>query len=367
LPEIWVPFGSVEALVTIQAENLGSVVQPDPEKSDGETERFSSLVKEAKSLFVCDTAPTTIEFLKDITKGIGSLPDLRVMASAPKRVESSVPELKGRIATLPPPLPSAQGEGPTVAPARGEPGTKVFLGTGRPDPVFGLVDTKVAACLNWVSQSHSESAKARKDMEPSPFSRTESYDRMMDLAEQINEGTFLTVLSRGGKVRTVMQDAPFDAIKNGFLGASVSPAKALIVGLGGSGFDDTLSSALRGVWGPLSALRRAGALLLVAECSEGLGAPALEMVATGRISGEVGKKRERYVEGLEEVFYLNKLTQEYDVLLLSGLPEVYSKSKLGLTTARGSGEAVGRLLNKAGRAGKVNVVTRACECRVESA
>jgi nickel-dependent lactate racemase len=163
-----------------------------------------------------------------------------------------------------------------------------------------------------------------------------------------------------------MEDAPFDAIKNGFAEASVSPAKALVVGPGGKGFDDSLSSSLRGIWSALPGVRKAGAVLLVAECSEGLGSPALEMVATGRISGEPGKRREKYVEGLEEVFYLNKLMEEYDVLLLSGLPEVYAKSKLGLTTARGSGEAVGRLLNKVGRTGKVNVVPRACESRIAS-
>ena len=366
MPEIWVPFGSVEALVTIQAENLGAVVQTEPEKGNGEIERYSQLVGNASALYICDSAPTTIELLHDLAPGIGAASNLKVMSAAPKRVESSVSELKGKVTTLPPPMPAAQGEGTAFAQPLIEPGAKVFLGTGRPDPLFGLVDAKVAACLNWVSQSHGEAARARKDMEPTPFSKTESYDRMEELAREIKEATFLTVVPRGGKVRSVMEDAPFDAIKNGFVEASVSPAKALVVGPGGKGFDDTLSSSLRGVWSALPAVRKAGALLLIAECSEGLGSPALEMVATGRISGEPGKRREKYVEGLEEVFYLNSLIQEYDVLLLSGLPEVYAKSKLGLTTARGSGEAVGRLLNKVGRTGKVNVVPRACECRIAS-
>ena len=107
--------------------------------------------------------------------------------------------------------------------------------------------------------------------------------------------------------------------------------------------------------------------MLMAECSEGLGSTALDMASTGRLAGgEGGRRRETYVDGMEDVFYLTKLRDEYDVLLLSGLPEVYAKSKLGLTTARGAGEAVGRLLNKLGRSGKMNVITRAAECRISS-
>ena len=85
------------------------------------------------------------------------------------------------------------------------------------------------------------------------------------------------------------------------------------------------------------------------------------------MSAEGGRRREKYVPGIEEVYYLNKLKEDYEVLLLSGLPEIFAKNGMGLTTARGSGEAVGRLLNRLGRTAKVNIVTRAAECRVRSA
>jgi len=97
----------------------------------------------------------------------------------------------------------------------------------------------------------------------------------------------------------------------------------------------------------------------------------LEMLVEGRISEEAARRaavagggRERYVDGIEELAYLDRLKANYDVLLLSGLPEVYSRSKLGLGSARGSAEALGKLLNKLGRSTKVNVVTRASEVRV---
>ena len=356
----------METLVTVQAENLGAVVDPQAEKGVIETERMLEAMKRASALFICDASPTTAELLRELAPGFTSAAPLKIFSAAPKRIEYAVPELKGRVTTLPPPI-SPGDTGTVLAQELTERGTKLFIGTARPDPMFGIVDAKVEACLNWVAHSHRKAAEARKEMEPSPFEKTKSREAMDDIAEEIAEASFVDVVPRGGKVRTVMVDAPFDAVKNGFLSVGVQPARAIVLGTGGRGYDDTLSSAIRTIWSALPGVRKSGSVVLMAECSEGLGSTALDMAATGRLSGEGGRRREIYVDGLEDVFYLSKLSDEYDVLLLSGLPEVYAKSKLGLATARGSGEAVGRLLNKLGRSGKMNVVTRAAECRFESA
>jgi hypothetical protein len=366
LPEIWLPYGRVESLVTVQAENLGAVVQPEPEKATVDAERYVQAVREAKSLFICDSAPSTFELVRDLLPAVTASTDLKLYSAAPKRLEGEIADLKGKVATLPPPLSSSEEGAVFYAPELTSDAPKVFVGTARPDPLFGIVDARVLACLSWVERAHSIAAQARTDMEPTPFVMTESYEKTHELAEKVPAATFLTVVPRGGKVRSVMENAPFDAVKNGFFEATAQPAKGLIVGAGGWGHDDTLSSAVRGIWGALLAARRTGTVLVVAECAAGLGSPALEMLATGRLGGDVGKRKEKYVDGLEEIFYLNKLKEDFDVLLLCGLPEVYAKSKLGLNTAKGSGEGVGRLLNKVGRSGKVNVVARGPECRIVS-
>jgi hypothetical protein len=365
MPELWIPYGPVETLVTVQAENLGTVVETRAEGESAPQESHGGLLGGVNSLFICDTAPSTLELLRELVPVITSAQGLRILCAIPKRVESGLPELRGRVSTLPPPIATATDE-LTFAHELGEAGSKLFVGTSRPDPLFGLADTKVQASLNWIANSHSAAAQERKEMEPSPFSKTSSYSKIEELVESIHDARYATVVPRGGRLRSVLVDAPFDAIKNLYATSEVQPSKGMIVGAGGVGYDETLSMALREVWTALPGLRKSGSLLLVAECSEGLGSPALEMLATGRWTGDAERKRGRYVEGLEEISYLNRLKEDYDVLLLSALPEVYAKSKLGLSTARGSGEAVGRLLNKAGRTARINVVGRASECRLAS-
>ena len=366
MPEIWIPYGSVETLITIQAENLGALAESSAEGGAVDVGRANELAKAASSLFICDAAPATLELLRSMAPALAEAPSLKLLSSSPKRVELAVPELKGKVTTLPPPIPPVEGEDPVYAPETMGPGAKLFLGSAKPDPLFGVLDARAQACLNWVARSHGIAARAQKSMEPEPFQKTEAFVAMQRLAEGIPESKYLTIVPSGGKPRVVLEDAPFDAVKNSFAKTSVSQSRGMVVGAGGRGYDDTLSSALRGVWNALEGVRRTGSVLLIAECAEGAGSIALEMLVTGRMAGDGERRREKYVDGLEEVFYLNKLKEEYDVLLLSGLPETYARSKLGITTAKGSGEAVGRMLNKVGRSGKLNVVPRAPECLVVS-
>ncbi|MBI3858929.1 MAG: hypothetical protein HY296_01620 [Thaumarchaeota archaeon] len=362
MPELWIPYGNVETLVTLQAENLGTVVQAEAQPRNDSVD-LPELARRASAVFVCDTRPATVEVLMELSRSISAAETLKVFASVPRKVEAASPDLRGRVRTLGPPIPIDGGV--AFADELNEPGEKLFIGTAAPDPLYGISDTRVEACHNWVAGSKAEAARARKETEPTPFEKTESYKVMQDLAAKVRDARYFSVVPRGGKAAAVLDGPPFDVMRRGFQRTKVSPGRAIIVGAGGKGYDDTLSGALRSVWGTLQGVRKSGQVLLAAECSEGLGSTALEMLATGRLVSE-GKQKRAYVDGLEEVFYLGKLKEDYEVLLLSGLPETYAKGSLALTTARGSGEAVGRLLNKIGRTSKVNVVPRAPEARVES-
>lgn len=366
MPELWVPYGSVEILVTIQAENLGAVCEPGRE-GDGtyNLEEMKELARRSAQIFVCDSAPATVEVIRGLLPALEEAAAPRVISSAPRKIEGEIPELKGKVVTLPPPLSSADGDEPVYATELTAAGAKLFVGTARPDPFFGILDSKVEAVLNWIARSRVSAAGASPGMEPTPFRKTDPYEAAMSMAERIPDSNFVTVVPRGGKPRDAMVDPPFDAVKNAFPVAEAPQSKGVVVGAGGRGYDDTFSSALRGLWSATGGVRKTGSILLVAECSEGIGSTALEMLVTGQIT-RADDRRRKYVDGLEEIFYLNKLKEEHDVLLLSGLPETYARAKLGVATAKGSGEAVGRVLNRVGRSGKLNLIPRAPECRVVS-
>ena len=369
MPEIWLPYGDVETLVTLQAENLGEILEsPVEDRTTEATATLGSRLAEVGQLIASDQSPTTMAVLKSLSASILQKSGLELYAKNPKRVESAVPELRGRVVA-----PGAEREVVLrekevefATPSEfSDKRARVVLGTALPDPLFGLVDSAISFCLDWVTNARWAGYEASGSKAPSPFKKTEAYDTVAELAEKFQNTRFVTIVPRGGKPHLILEDAPFDAVKNGFDEKTAPQSRAMVVGTGGRGYDDTLSGALRLLWASLNCVRPSGEILLLSECADGLGSRALEMFVTGRISDE-GKKRSQYVEGIEELAYLKKLKESYSTILLSGLPEFYTKSKLGLTIARGSGEAVGKLLGRLGRTAKVNVVIRAGECRFSS-
>ncbi len=370
MPEIWIPYGDTETLVTLGAENLGELIEPTQDTlAEEEIERLKGTMAEFSDLVICDCKPSTLEVAKRLLGERAVTGGKRIIAADPRRVESRLPELRGQVrgAGEKVILSNEKGIDLKVPTQLEEDTSRLVLSTGEPDPLLGLLDSKVALTLAFVTNSRRLAYESRTSDEPAPFSRTSSAAAMKEVAERFRNSSFVTVIPRGGRPHRLLRDATFDEVKNNFVTLSAPRARAAVIGIGGEGYDDTFSDALRLVWSCIGFVKEEGEVLLVCECGEGLGSDALEMLITGRMSEQgTTKKKEVYVEGLEELRYLKKLKGSYSVILMSALPELYARTKLGFATARGSAEAVGKLLGKLGRTAKVNVVTRACECSLSS-
>src|SRR5438445_8615557 len=365
LPEIWIPYGDTETLVTLGAENLGELIEPAQDSLAEEgIERLKGSLAEFSDLVICDRKPPTLEVVKRLL-GEGPVGSKRIFAADPRRVEARLPELRGQVrgGGEKVSLPYERGIDLKVPAQREEDKSRLVLSTGGPDPLLGLLDSKVALPLAFVTNTRRLAYESRTSDDPTPFSETSSAEALKGVAERFRNSSFVTVIPRSSRPHRLLRDASFDEVKNSFPSLSAPRARAAIIGIGGEGYDDTFWDALRLVWSCIGCVKEEGEVLLVCECGEGLGADALEMLSTRRMTDQgPTKKKGVYVEGLEELQYLRKLKGSYRIILMSGLPDLYTRTKLGFATARGSAEAVGKLLGKLGRTAKVNVVTRACEC-----
>jgi hypothetical protein len=362
LPEIWLPYGEVEALFTIQAENLGTNIEiPHTEKLEDQKSIADDALRRAKSVIVADNKPVTMELLASMAPTLQSTESVSVISTSPRKIESALPDLRGRVRA--PSLDRTvvfeeNGTQVTCPSEIRDQTSKLVLGTAEPDALFGLVDARISLCLSMFDNVRRFAYDQRKSDEPAPFEESGSYQAMNDL---LNDGNidYVTLIPRNGKLREAIINGSFADVKASFYSGSVPPGRGAIIGTGGTGYDDTLSHVLRLVWSGIRAVRKGGAVLLVSECTEGLGSQALELLATGRVSRD--KSRQAYADGLEELVYLEKLKKEYEVILLSSLPELYAKSRLGLKIVRSASEGTSKLLEGIGRTGKANIVPRTCE------
>jgi hypothetical protein len=356
--EIWVPYGDVESLLTLQAENLGELFDPAP---DGHSEELGQILAERvrglEKLIVCDTKPSTIKLLRSAAAKLPQDTQIKVYARSPKGVEDGVPELKGRVMKLSPP-PSPIGSEVTYS-SELPGGTAFVLATGEPDPLFGYVDAKVSLGLVAMGGARKAAYLSRGKDEPVFLEETPARSAMVSLADNLSGATFGTVVTRGGEPFSLIEGSVKDARAH-FNALQVSPAKGIVVGAGGRGYDDTFSQLLRASLGALKGVRKGGDVLLVGECRDGLGSEALQMQTTGRI-GEGALRRGFYADGMEEISYLSLLKENYTVTLLSSLPELYASGAFRFGTAKNSSEALQKVFSSAGRMAKIHVITRAPE------
>jgi nickel-dependent lactate racemase len=119
----------------------------------------------------------------------------------------------------------------------------------------------------------------------------------------------------------------------------------------------SLTSSLNLLWNTIHAVEQNGSIVLLAESKDGLGG-ALQMFVEGKIKNKDLHQRGFNVPGLERLIYLESLRQQFDLGILSTLPQYYLK-KLGFETYAGGNDVLEKLLAKHGKNHKILVSSAA--------
>jgi lactate racemase len=116
---------------------------------------------------------------------------------------------------------------------------------------------------------------------------------------------------------------------------AVAGADIIIVSAGGARFDHDLYSATWALQGANKLAKKGAAIILLAECIEGLGADSYINLAG---VDQLGELERRYQIGSEALQLLKTTTTKNDIWLVSSLPHLLVEP-LGLRTARTANEA----------------------------
>ncbi len=133
-------------------------------------------------------------------------------------------------------------------------------------------------------------------------------------------------------------------------------ADIVIVSAGGNRFDFDLYNS---VWAlnDIPAIARKGAsIILVSECTEGLGAEGLESLAQ---VDNLNELRRRYMLGARAVHLIKSTLRRNEITIVSALPHYLAES-LGIKVARTANEAYRRVVEDRRRGRRTLVITHGC-------
>ena len=132
-------------------------------------------------------------------------------------------------------------------------------------------------------------------------------------------------------------------------------ADVIVVGAGGRRFDFDLYNSVWSLNSVSSLAKRGATIILLTECTEGLGAEGLSTLSQ---LDTVSELRRRYMLGARAVYIIKSIQRRNEVVLVSALP-TYLSEPLGFTVERTANDALRRVFE--GRRGKRTlVVTHGC-------
>jgi len=132
-------------------------------------------------------------------------------------------------------------------------------------------------------------------------------------------------------------------------------ADIVLVSPGGHPADVNLFQSYKGVDSALEVVKRGGVIVLVAECSEGLGNQIFYdwMVKFSDLKAVEREIKRNFVLGGHKAYYLLRALQNHQIILVSSMPDYYATSVFKLKTARAVNEALNEAFNIVGKNAKV--------------
>ncbi|MGH9876645.1 MAG: hypothetical protein ACRD5H_03330, partial [Nitrososphaerales archaeon] len=238
----------------------------------------------------------------------------------------------------------------------------VFVSQTSFDPLFGYSGSPTRLLRHFGKEEMFEAYKARNGDVPSPGKA----DGALSIADKFVErfdGTSIEAIIGTHGFADIVIDKPAKAHQTAiaklesFGRVEVEKAKASIISSGNG--RSTLSNALNSLWNCVDAVKEDGSITLLAECSDGFGSSALERLVEGKIEIEDAHNLAEYIDGLENLLYLDGVSEKYELALISTLPDYYAKNRLGFKTFRRIKDALHHVLNVHGQRQKVLVVSDA--------
>ena len=356
MPEIWLPYGTVEVPIKIKAENIGKIYTPNTKPLDGDS--IKSRIKELEIkgntlLFICEAdeaSATLIKAVVDTSSESGKRASITVGAERSLyswlRTVCVGLDVNTRVFTA-----TEASEAEVL-----QYDTKILVSKVSFNPLFGFSGGPVTV-LKTLRPGFVAEAFKRMSSEPRPGEETEASFYAYSEAERL-QMLGLEYIS----INNVLVDIAVDDLIKAHKQISQTlldlckidlstPPEAIIASAGSRKPASSLASALDTLWNVAKPLEN-GIVVFLAECIDGLGSEALRLAATRDIEPYLSQGN--YVDGLESIVYLKWLMKKVKPALLSTLPR-YFVTRLGFDYLRSASDVLPHILKQKGSKVKVHI------------
>ena len=352
MPEIWLNYGSTDVVLDIKAENLEQKIEVD-----GKTLTDSEIKSKLESLDI--SKPTEFVVLntsESVRKTLSIILERYEEKSIPKPSILAAKETMNGIKNYVPEHYSIS-EFSNIEDSNSK---LVFIGEMEFDGLFGYETIATRLLKKFGDELMLSAYEKRKSDLPLPGQDVESFQIANNFTDKFEIlGIEITANSKGMHDLSVGHPSSTSSISKSFgtnATKDVGKHKTMIISTGKESSNNTLGKSLTSLWNCSDAIKSDGLGILVAECKFGVGASGIQSVIDGRIDMDHLKKPSQYIDGIENLLYINEMKKKFQVGLLSILPTHYSK-KLNMISFNGIKRVMDYILKNQGQNQKVQVIS----------
>lgn len=375
LPEIWLPYNSVEVAINVKAENLADETKPQVpiinEEAIKETIQKIEM-KEEITIFSLKPSQASINIIKKIIaeSAIKNILPANITIYTDNnyisKLKKSFSDIKINISEIDKPtkiIGKIDGIDIKIPKTFQNKKSQIIVSDAGYDPLLGFSGGPSSIVRYFEGDMIAEAFRRRKNNYPTPGVSSAPSFFADEIAEFFNNNTSIEILHSGEEITGIFEgnliDTHKEASKQLLKNSQISvknDISALILSAGGSENDFTLADSLKAVWNVIGGINGKSTIALLAQCSGGLGSEALKMFVSDRLDIKNLLKKEKYVNGLEDLVYIQSTLNKATLILVSALPNYYSEMKMGFHASRKAGDALSYMLSSKGNRTKIHVL-----------
>ena len=354
MPEIWLNYGITDVVLDIRAENLEQKID-----SEGKILEDSTINEKLNTFDL--SKPMELVVLhnsKSIQKIISSLFTLCEQKSKPfPKILADKKILNLVKAGLPEGSSIDEFDNVDISNSN-----LVFMAEMEFDGLFGYETISTRLIKKFGQESMLSAYAKRQGNLPTPGQYPQSLEEAKSFTNNFeiqgielvanSEGIIDVSIGHPSETLSATKTLESHSIKD------IGQHKTMIISTGKDSSNDNLGKSLSSLWNCSNAIKKDGLAILVAECKGGLGSDAIQQYIEDRLTLEQLRNPTKYVSGMEDLLFLSEVQKNFQIGLISILPEFYAK-KLDMISLPGIKYSLDYILKTQGARQKVAVVTDA--------
>ena len=122
---------------------------------------------------------------------------------------------------------------------------------------------------------------------------------------------------------------------------------------------NTLNESLNGIWNTYKSIEKRGNIILIAESRDGFGSDGLSKFTMNQINVKDLIKKNEYVNGLENLIFLEKIQENHSIDIISTIPHHYIEKRLKFRHHNTVNSALSSIIRRKGKKVKVAIIPNA--------